>query len=140
MKVHAAAPWLLCSLILALAVTPALAQQRVVANIPFNFVVQNTTMTAGQYTVNEVNDTLWAIRSVDGSEHALITTGTVENNDSAPTPSRLVFHRYGDEYFLSEIWVGGSLGRRINPTRHEMQLSREFKPAEVHMQLSKVSK
>jgi hypothetical protein len=32
---------------------------------------------------------------------------------------RLVFHRYGNEYFLAEIWNGEGTGTRLVPTKAE---------------------
>lgn len=38
----------------------------------------------------------------------------------------LVFHRYGDNYFLSEVFAGGEQsGREVIPSRQERQLRRE---------------
>jgi len=39
-----------------------------------------------------------------------------------------VFHRYGNTYFLSQIWMAGeSTGRELLKTREERALERELK-------------
>ena len=44
-----------------------------------------------------------------------------------PRHSELIFHRYGDSSFLSEIVVGGEeMGREVAATHAERQLRREM--------------
>jgi hypothetical protein len=39
--------------------------------------------------------------------------------------ARLVFHQYGDQYFLSQIWTaGGNTGRELLMPRWERQLAK----------------
>ncbi len=38
----------------------------------------------------------------------------------------LVFHRYGNTYFLSQVWMAGSsVGREMRKTRQERAIERE---------------
>jgi hypothetical protein len=44
----------------------------------------------------------------------------------------LVFHRYGDEYFLSEIWpAGSSTGRGLPKSRAERELKRKAQDNQI---------
>jgi hypothetical protein len=44
----------------------------------------------------------------------------------------LVFHQYGDEYFLTEIWpAGGQTGRALPKSRAERELQRQSNDAKV---------
>jgi hypothetical protein len=87
----------------AAATTPAQSANRVVANIPFEFSVGYKTMPAGEYQiriVNSANDAL-LIQSADSKTSALRLSEATErqkNNKHA----KLVFHRYGERYFLAE--------------------------------------
>jgi hypothetical protein len=37
---------------------------------------------------------------------------------------KLVFHRYGNEYFLSEVWTpGDEWGHRLSKTRREREIA-----------------
>jgi hypothetical protein len=81
----------------------ASAQNQVKVNVPFSFTVGTSTMPAGSYT----------IKSDFGSRDLVYLTNWGENAKSFAlgipepgTPSetgKLVFHRVGDQYFLSDI-------------------------------------
>jgi len=96
------------------------------ANIPFAFSVGNTQLPAGKYSVSRVlpnsGDSVIAINSLSGKGSALRTTIPV----TAGTPrdkATLVFHRYGDQYFLSQVWAAGvSTGLTFTRSRSEREL------------------
>ena len=51
------------------------------------------------------------------------TTFSVAGNRTVE-PARLVFHRYGEEYFLAEIWTGdGPNGRAVTRSPREKELA-----------------
>lgn len=91
-----------------------------VADIPFDFVVGNTTLHAGQYTVRPMNgnESIVMLSSSDLKTAVLITPC---NCASALTPqyqSKLVFKVSGGRYFLWQIWTEGSdVGRQLS-VRH----------------------
>ena len=109
-------------------VLPATAQSiRISSNIPFEFVYGDTAMPAGEYTLvaNAVNGTV-SIQSYDQEVFASRLSSAVSNPNLMPDGrARLVFNRYGNQYFLSEIWSGyGSQGREFTPSRTERELAR----------------
>jgi hypothetical protein len=120
------------SLIVALSVataaanTDAQAGKRVVADVPFEFSVGYKTMAAGEYRiqiVNSANDAL-LIQSADGKSSALrLSEATDRNKDK--THARLVFHRYGERYFLAEVWTGTDTGRQLLKSQDEKAIQRE---------------
>src|ERR1700688_1750074 len=73
-------------------------------SIPFNFIVGSRTMPAGQYTVENVRPLL-ILKSADGGILNVITDSIQSLN--AATVGKLVFHGYGNQYFLSEVWTPG---------------------------------
>ena len=101
---------------------------KLTANIPFDFSVSNQKLPAGKYVIGrtqEVNgDAIVQIKSIDGK--------SVANRFSIPIvtfktkkQSELIFHRYGDQYFLSEIWPSGAgTGRAFLKTHAERELAR----------------
>src|SRR5262245_31892048 len=96
---------------------------RLTANIPFDFTVVDKKMPAGKYWISRAQqsqgDTLVQIRSTEGKAYAVRLTIPV-NTLYETRNATLVFHRYGDEYFLSEVWPkGGSTGRQMPKTRVE---------------------
>jgi hypothetical protein len=112
---------------LLLVVSAAKAQSTTVAaNIPFDFVVGKHVLPAGQYTMTSLtqNNGGLAIRSNDNAAPTqLLLTQDCKKLDAAKK-TVLLFHRLGDEYFLSEIWVEGSKrGRSIPRSSIEKQMA-----------------
>lgn len=102
---------------LVLAAGSAFAQSgEVRANIPFDFVVNKTTMPAGNYSITKAGMTsnAIAIRCFDAKAVQLAATAS-RGSSKISDRTKLVFHRYGDRYFLSQIWVEGSAHMRELP-------------------------
>ena len=99
------------------------------ASIPFDFVVRGRTLPAGRYELRRINDepSGLIIRNVDLKRNeALFETEPVYINRS-PRRDELVFHRYGDTYYLSEVLTGGEqTARELEPSRSERQMRRQM--------------
>src|SRR5437867_6267784 len=71
------------------------------ANIPFDFVVADKKLPAGEYSIGRVTqdagDSFLLISSVDGRASAIRSTIPVETQ-APKDDGTLVFHRYGDQY------------------------------------------
>ena len=111
---------------LLLAVSAANAQEaRVKANVPFDFVVGDQVMPAGEYIVGPAGSLgqAIAIRSENGTDTAL----TMPCSLSAPSKdSKLVFHAVAGRYFLSQIWVEGyAQGRQLRTSKTEARLAKD---------------
>jgi hypothetical protein len=83
--------------------------QPVLANIPFDFHVGTKKLPAGKYTVTVINPAsdrkVLQIRSSDGRSAAITqTTGIIA---TASENTKLVFHRYGDQYFFAQAKMAG---------------------------------
>ena len=104
-------------------------EYRLTANIPFDFSVANKKLPAGKYWISRAQqsngDLVVQIRSTDGhSNISGLTIPVVTNNPMSK--GSLVFHRYGEEYFLSKIWpAGGLTGRELPKSRTERGLVRK---------------
>ena len=75
------------------------------ANIPFDFVVADRDLPAGTYRVRcraESNSVI--LRGVD-VKVALIATTNSTSAAKLPREGKLIFTRYGNSYFLAEIWT-----------------------------------
>ena len=99
------------------------------ASIPFDFIVRGRTLPAGEYEVRRINDEPidLLIRNV-GNKHdkAIFDTESVYVR-TTPSKNVLLFHRYGNSYFLSEVLTDGEqTGRELTPSRAERQLRREL--------------
>ena len=93
----------------ALTIVPAHAQSgsRVLADIPFDFSVGNTTLKAGSYTVEQLQSGILAFSSNDGKEHQFALTLPGDSGNQSQKP-HLVFTRYGSEAFLKRVFFAGN--------------------------------
>lgn len=71
------------------------------ANIPFDFTVGQQLLPAGTYVIQQVQDHVIAIRNLD--KPMQIMGLTLPDSSAARGDSKLVFNRYGDQYFLSKV-------------------------------------
>jgi hypothetical protein len=121
---------LIVVLALATAVVSANAQpaNKVVADIPFEFSVGYKALPAGEYAVKTVTTAGngLIIQSADGNTSALRLSQETERMKDK-THARLVFHRYGERYFLAEVWNGvDRTGRQLLKSQEESAIEREF--------------
>jgi hypothetical protein len=96
----------------------AIAQQSGLrANIPFDFTVGNTWMPAGEYTITSPTQDVLALKS--GGHIALVVS--TQSYDESNSGSKLVFDKYGDQYFLHEVLCPNlvSLNLQIAPSKAE---------------------
>jgi hypothetical protein len=113
-------------LVLTIIALPGLlsAQSRMVikADVPFQFVVNGKTMPAGPCTIKVGGEgqTILAIDS--GEKHVFVLPNAAESlHPSAGTS--LVFHQYGDRYFLASInRAGEQRGYELPASRVEEEL------------------
>jgi len=76
------------------------------ANIPFTFQTGNAHMPAGEYKVIRESDHLILLRGPANKADFIVMND--KTSATAPTKGKLVFHRYGDKYYLREIWTAES--------------------------------
>jgi hypothetical protein len=97
------------------------------ASIPFDFTIRGTTLPAGEYEISRIGDEPGALEIANiyhRGEHTVFETEPVQGPISSK--GELVFHRYGDSYFLYEVWTPGiETGRELAPSHSERQLRRE---------------
>ena len=99
------------------------------ATIPFSFSIGKRILPAGEYQVKRINDegsSLEIENLNDSHEHVLFETET-ENTNHIQSKGSLVFDRYGDRYFLHEVWSPGrETGRELFPSKEERLVKREM--------------
>jgi hypothetical protein len=97
-------------------------------NVTFNFVAENQRMQAGAYTIQPILNGGLLIRSADGK---IVTTvlSLPAPLETTATVTQVVFHRYGDHYFLAQLWMQGqNTGREVLKGRQESELARKGVP------------
>lgn len=101
--------------------------RQTIINIPFNFTVGEKAFPAGKYVIarnKKDSDTVWVIRRKDNVGKAMLLTRPVRANETQQE-TRLVFHQYGDLYFLSGFWLAGeNTGREIQISDRERALDK----------------
>ncbi len=99
--------------------------------IPFAFSVADKTFAAGEYYVGAANEKTIAVRSVTGKEAAVALTNSVAETRGSLLP-KLVFHKYGDRYFLTQAWLGASgQGREFFVSSEEAKTAQAAAVVEV---------
>jgi hypothetical protein len=116
-------------LCLAVSLPSAFAQpsQMLTVDLPFAFQVNNKQLPAGKYQVKaEAGHAVVLLRGVDCKQAVLSLTTPIDSKKTRGD-STLVFSRYGDRYFLSQIWVGGSnSGRGLPTSAAEREVARSW--------------
>ena len=107
------------------------------ANIPYAFVVNNTTLPAGTYDIKVADDgsdlNVLVIRSVDRKKiSVLFDTESTEAKRVMQT-SELVFDKIGDTYFLSRVFLSGDQsGNQLEKSKMQRRLEQGGVVAESH--------
>src|SRR6266566_141435 len=103
----------------------ARADEPMLVNIPFAFVAGNATLPAGEYRVEKLNgnSAVVLIRCSDANAAAVVLSNAAQANERQ-SGSKLVFNRYDNRYFLSQVWRAGSIrGRELMKSRSEKEIS-----------------
>jgi len=131
---------LVVALALALTIGASKAKAQIIGdlevNIPFQFHVGNTKLPAGEYRIQVLDNSdlkVMEISSTDGSTSALFEVQQAQAN-STPTRSELVFNKYGNRYFLAELFEeGSSSGSEVLKSRYEKRVSQKAAEAQARV-------
>ncbi len=105
--------------VLALSAPAPAAAADIRANVPFSFTVSKKVLPPGTYSVsNNGAGTL----VITGFGAGAIVMGQRTESATSTSP-KLVFHRYGDEYILREVWMGSGSGYQLPQTARERELA-----------------
>lgn len=88
-----------------------------ITKVPFAFNVGSSLMPRDTYRVSKLGGHT-DVFMISGFRHSAILLGQPEGPGTDDSP-RLVFHRYGDSYFLREVRLAGSTGFFLPETRQE---------------------
>ena len=98
-------------------------------NVPFDYNVGKATMKAGNCFVQHAGTQNALLIRGNGSS-ALTLSGSVSGKGVGET--KLVFNKYGDQYFLAQVWVEGEeVGEQLPRTRIENELISKAQPDSV---------
>jgi hypothetical protein len=102
------------------------AQSMAVAKIPFGFTVNTVSLTPGDYELRELSTASPVIRIVNLATRRSVMVMAPASGSTykgGPTDTgKVIFHRYGDRYFFSEVWSPGGLRGCARPPKLEQEL------------------
>jgi hypothetical protein len=123
----------LLSLAMSLAVLMSAAAQAQTTHmrvmVPFEFNAGSVALPAGEYEVTALGTwggTALSVHNVNSNAGSLVLSSSCRSQK--PTAdAKLVFYRYGKQYFLAEVWNRNSLAGsqiKINPRQTELAKTR----------------
>jgi hypothetical protein len=125
MKKHAFVTATLFVLSVIVAAQVAQAGEPMLVNIPFAFVAGDATLPAGEYRVEtlEQNSAVLLIHCWDARLATFVVTNPAQAKE-LQSQSKLVFNRYDNRYFLSQVWKAGSnRGRQLSKSPKEKEMA-----------------
>lgn len=125
MKNYAAIALVACVAFVTLAATPSHAQALIKADVPFEFSAGYGVLPAGEYTVQRIGTSMSALLISSGQRGIEMVMPITTNLRTDFETPKLVFHRYGNEYFLAEIWTSNDNAvRKLAGHPRERQLAK----------------
>lgn len=86
--------------------------------IPFEFHIGNEIVSAGKYELRRISPNTFLL--INDSVKILAQTPLMLDDKKSATAEKLVFNRYGNEYFLRQIFTGSnSVGRGLYESKAE---------------------
>jgi len=124
--------------IAALTSVPAFSVCGLTASVPFSFNAGDRSLAAGEYRVDCGGAaSLGVMRFHSVGERSTVFINTTPENPPSPDAvqsgeARLVFHKYGDRYFLAKVWTPGlEFVRKLPMSKTERELASSTIPREA---------
>lgn len=93
--------------------------------IPFNFQVGNEKLAAGKYNIRRISANSFLLQSEDGNAKVLAQTPLTLEAEKSVASEKLVFNRYGNKYFLRQIFaIRTGVGRALYESKSEKMTRR----------------
>ena len=110
------------------------------ANINFDFQIRDRIYPAGEYRIESArgHDNILKIRSVSDAKKTEFILANHSNAGERRTP-RLVFRKYGEDYFLTKIVFGTESDFAIRPSRRQREREKDLalaSPASIEIRLA----
>jgi hypothetical protein len=114
---------------LAMVSVQAQTPSRAEVSIPFDFSAGKAALKAGTYGFKRMAGNAIAISTADGKPIALVNAPLTIGSRDFKAGERLVFNKYGEDYFLSQVWLTVDSGRQLFTSGGETKTAREYKLA-----------
>jgi hypothetical protein len=108
---------------------PAVAQDIVKVQVPFDFQVNWQQLKAGEYTIKRDPQEPRRLTIQSSGRKVWVVVNTIPHRLSKdPTQPSLLFRSYGEQHFLAEVWVTGNKdGYALIKSKAERRLARMAK-------------
>ena len=103
------------------------AQSKIQADIPFAFTVVDKTLLAGVYSAEQRYATPSLFLRGTENSLAVALTFAVGGGPEWNVEPMFVFRRYGEQYFLAQVWMaaGNNVGREIPRSEKELSIAQK---------------
>ena len=91
----------------------AQAPSKVEVNIPFEFSAGTKTLQPGVYSIKRLSGNYLALRNADGKSAVILNAQINLTSTDPNSAERVVFKKYGEQYYLSQIWLTVDTGREL---------------------------
>lgn len=95
-------------------------------SIPFDFSAGKASLKAGTYVIIRKSDRMLQIRRANEKKTILVNAPLTIGSQDSRSGERLVFNRYGDEYFLTQVWFTADQGKQLWPSNAETSAARQL--------------
>jgi hypothetical protein len=94
-------------------------------NVPFSFWMDNHELPAGAYRILLRSSKMLELNGPNGQRHLIIVHEAISSQ--TPRTGYLLFHRYGETYFLAQVWSGETnIGLECSRTHAEKRAEQEM--------------
>ena len=107
--------------------------------VPFEFIAGDTVLPAGNYDVESTDP--WggkalSIHNVTSNAGTILLSNSCQARKTSDS-SKLVFHRYGQRYFLAEVWTANTnIGRTMPLNQRQRELAKNQPMSEIVLMAS----
>jgi hypothetical protein len=102
-------------------------------SVPFGFIAGDKSLPAGDYSV-QVNPERGSVVLHQEGQSPLILLTNQRESTNTPLRGKLVFKRYGANFFLSEVWnQDNATGQALTPSAAEKEMAHKKQPEQILM-------
>jgi hypothetical protein len=101
--------------------------ERALYQVPFSFNAEGVELSSGKYILSSRGLQTGMLRGENGKGVLFIISGTLSGKDG---PAHLTFNKYGDKYFLRQVWDGNT-GSQIPISVEEREILRTQQEAKT---------
>ena len=99
--------------------------------VPFGFIAGDKSLPAGDYSVQVNPERGSVVLHQEGQSPLILLTNQRESTNTPPR-GKLVFKRYGANFFLSEVWnQDNATGQELTPSAAEKEMAHKKQPEQV---------